>query len=390
MPLLSRRTALLGLSSAWTLGRTSLALANAPGQKRLVVVLLRGALDGMAAVVPYGDPDLQRLRPGLVPPAPGQDGGMHDLGGFFGLHPALSGVYGMFKDGDALPIHAVAGPYRSRSHFDAQDYMESGASERLSSGWLNRAVAVIPGHRGNEALAVGVTVPLLLRGPAPVGSYAPSGYGALTPDLYARIAALSEHDPVLGPAVAEGLRDRGFTKDTLAGTDPAKAGDVASVAAAAGRLLAAADGPRVAAMELGGWDTHAGQMQRLVGPLKQLDAGLVALKGALGAAWKDTAVLVMTEFGRTARINGTRGTDHGTASVAFVLGGAVAGGRVAGTWPGLADAKLFENRDLAPTTDLRTVAMGLLVAHMGVPLAAIGTVFPGSGGVSAQGGLVRA
>ena len=389
MPMLSRRTALLGLTAAWTLGRTSLALADAPGQKRLVVILLRGALDGMAAVVPYGDPDLQRLRPGLVPPEPGQPDGLHDLGGFYGLHPALAGMYGMFRDGDALPIHAVAGPYRSRSHFDAQDYMESGATERLSSGWLNRAVNAIPGRRINEALSVGVTVPLLLRGPANVGSYAPAGYGALTPDLYARIAALSEHDPVLGPAVAEGLRDRGFTKETLAGTDPAKAGDVASVAAAAGRLLAAPDGPRVAAMEGGGWDTHAGQMQRLVAPLKQLDAALVALKGALGAAWKDTAVLVMTEFGRTARVNGTRGTDHGTGTVAFVLGGAVAGGRVAGTWPGLNDTNLFENRDLAPTTDLRTIAMGLLTHHLGVPVSAMPDVFPGSGSLVGEAGLLR-
>jgi len=386
---MSRRSALLGLSSAFTVGRTSLALADAPGQKRLVVVLLRGALDGMAAVVPYGDADLVRLRDGLVPPGPGQTDGMLDLGGFYGLHPALAGVYGMFKEGNALLVHAVAGPYRSRSHFEAQDYMESGAEERLSSGWLNRAVTAILGRRANEALAVGVTVPLLLRGPATVGSYAPTSYGALSPDLYARIAMLSEHDPVLGPAIAEGLRDRGFTKETLSGTDLAKAGDMASVAAAAGRLLAAPDGPRVAAMELGGWDTHAGQAQRLVGPLKQLDAGLVALKGALGAAWKDTAVLVMTEFGRTARVNGTRGTDHGTASVAFVLGGAVAGGRVAGTWPGLSDSKLFENRDLAPTTDVRALAMGLLVSHMGVPEAAMGAVFPGSGSVSREAGLLR-
>lgn len=389
MPTVSRRHALLGLTAAWTLGRTSLALANAPGDKRLVVVILRGALDGMAAVVPYGDPDLVRLRPGLVPPGPGQADGLIDLGGFFGLHPALAGMGGMFHGGEALAMHAVAGPYRSRSHFDAQDYMESGAEQRLSSGWLNRAVAAIPGAR-TGALAVGVTVPLLLRGPAAVGSYAPTGYGPLQPDLYARIAELNHDDPVLGPAIAEGLRDRGFTHDTLAGMEAQ--GDrnaVANVAAAAGRMLAAADGPRVAAMELGGWDTHAGQAQRLVAPLKQLDAGLVALKTALGGAWKDTAVLVMTEFGRTARVNGTRGTDHGTAGVAFVLGGAVNGGRVLGTWPGLKDADLFENRDLAPTTDLRTVAMGLLAGHMGVPARALATVFPGSAAVSPAGGLVR-
>ena len=387
---LSRRSALLGLSAAWTLGSASLALAAAPTDKRFVVIILRGALDGMAAVVPYGDPDLVRLRGGLVPPQPGQPGGMLDLGGFYGLHPALAGMHGLYTAGQLLPVHAVAGPYRSRSHFDAQDYLESGADQRLSSGWLNRAVEAMPGHRPNEALSVGVTVPLLLRGAAPVGTYAPTGYQALPPELYARIADLAHDDALLGPVVAEGLKDRGFSTETLAGTqDAGEKNVVVRVAEAAGKLLAAPDGPRVAVLEGGGWDTHAAQAQRLVEPLKQLDAALTALKQSMGPAWGQTAVLVMTEFGRTARINGTFGTDHGTAGVAFVAGGGVAGGRVAGTWPGLADAKLFENRDLDPTTDLRSVAMALLVQHLGVPAAAMPAVFPGSTGVSAMGGLLR-
>ena len=394
---ITRRSALLGLSSAWAAGggRASLALAAAPTDRRLVVVLLRGALDGMAAVVPYGDPDLVRLRPGLVGAAPGQPGGVLDLGGFYGLHPALAGLHAMYAAGEMLAVHAVAGPYRSRSHFDAQDFLESGADTRLSSGWLNRAVDALPGHRANEALAVGVQVPLLLRGPAAVGSYAPPALQGPSPDLYARIAELSGDDALIGPVVAEGLRDRGFSGGVLQGPSPgaAQGGDrnaFAALAGAAGRLLAAADGPRVAALEAGGWDTHAAQAQRLDAPLRQLDSGLAALKAGLGGAWAQTAVLVMTEFGRTARANGTGGTDHGTAGAAFVLGGAVAGGRIAGTWPGLGAGKLFEDRDLDPTTDLRAVAMGLLGTHLGVPAAAMGGVFPGSGGVSAMGGLVRA
>ena len=388
--MLSRRGALLGLTAAWTMGGASLALADAPTEKRLVVVLLRGALDGLAAVQPYGDPALAGLRPGLVAREPGPADGLLDLGGFYGLHPALSGLHGLYKAGQLLPVHAVAGPYRSRSHFDAQDYLESGAEERLASGWLNRAVAAMPGRRANAAMSFGVTVPLVLRGAAAVGTYAPTGYGALQADLYARIAELSHEDPVVGPAVAEGLRDRGFANGVLAGMEVT--GDrnaVVNLAAAAGRLLAAADGPRVAVVEAGGWDTHAQQVQRLRGPLTLLDTGLMALRKALGDAWADTAVLVVTEFGRTAQVNGTQGTDHGTGTVAFVLGGGVAGGRVGGTWPGLGAGKLFENRDLAPTTDVRTLAMGLLVGHLGIPAAAMGVVFPGSGGVSAQGGLLR-
>lgn len=388
---LSRRTALLGLTAAFALGRTSLALANAPGEKRLVVVLLRGALDGMAAVVPYGDPDLVRVRPTLILPEPGQPNGLLDLGGFYGLNPALEGMHGLYKAGQLLPVHAVAGGYRSRSHFEAQDYLESGAEQRLSSGWLNRAVSSLPGHRPNEALAIGVNVPLLLRGPLQVGTYAAAGAPPLTPDLYARIAALAHDDPLLGPVIAEGLHDRGFSAETLSGlTQTGDRNAVVNVAAAAGRLLAAPDGPRVAAMEMGGWDTHAAQMQRLNGPLKQLDAGLIALKQSLGPAWDHTAVIIMTEFGRTAHVNGTGGTDHGTAGVAFLAGGAVMGGHVAGTWPGLSEAKLFENRDLAPTTDLRAILMGLLTDHLRVPPAALPSIFPATTTLSPQSGLIRA
>ena len=396
---MSRRGALLGLTASFGLGGSTLALAAAPTEKRLVVVILRGALDGMAAVVPYGDRNLTRLRGEIVPPRPDQPSGLFDLGGFYGLHPALGGLHDMYKANELTIVHAVAASYRVRSHFEAQDYLESGADHRMTSGWLNRVVAAMPRLDSNkpegDALAVGVTVPLLLRGPVQVANWAPHGFGQPAPDLYAQIAALNQSDPLIGPAIHEGLRARGFSaeviidQETPAGEKPRDKYGFPALARAAGELLAADDGPRIAALEIGGWDTHTQQANRLNGPLGQLDTGLVALKTALGGAWARTAVFVMTEFGRTARVNGTKGTDHGTATVAFVLGGAVAGGKVRATWPGLSDGQLFETRDLAPTTDLRAVAKGVLQAHLGLTVPALGSVFPGSDPVQPMNGLIR-
>ncbi len=390
---LTRRTTLLGLAAGMA-GQTRLALAAAQTDKRLIIVILRGALDGMAAVIPYGDPGLAVLRGEIMPPAPGKPNGMLDLGGFYALHPALVGLHAMYLANELLPVHAVAGAYRVRSHFEAQDYLESGADHRMTSGWLNRVVTALPSGLvsglDGEALAVGITVPLLLRGSAPVANWAPHGFAQPAPDLYAAIAALNRNDPVTGPAIAEGLRARGFSASVMAEDDePKNRSAFPALAQSAGEMLRAPDGPRIAALELGGWDTHTAQTDRLTQALRQLDDGLVALKTALGPAWAQTAVLVMTEFGRTARVNGTKGTDHGTGSVALVLGGAVAGGLVKANWPGLATGQLFENRDLAPTADLRAVAKGILSAHLGLSSTALGQVFPGSGGTDAMTGLIR-
>jgi uncharacterized protein (DUF1501 family) len=398
MMMLTRRSALLGLTSAFTLGRASLALASAPTDRRFVVVIMRGALDGMAAVVPYGDSNLASLRPGLVPPGPGQAEGLTDLGGFFGLHPALVKLAEMYRAGQLLPVHAVSAGYRTRSHFEGQDYLESGADHRLTSGWLNRAVLAVkqtPGRAAGDAgaLSVGVEVPLLLRGPAQVGSWAPHAFGEPEPDLYARVAALHASDPLTGPAIAEGLRERGFAAQTL-GADqtlgPRDRNVFPFLARMAGRLMRAPDGPRIAALEIGGWDTHAQQMQRLHAPLSRLDEGIAALRDELGDSWGKTAVLVMTEFGRTVRANGTGGTDHGTATVAFVIGGAVAGGRVMANWPGLGPDRLLENRDLMPTADLRSIAKGLLAQHYGLSGPALSEMFPDSGAIQPARGLLRA
>ncbi len=389
---LTRRSALLGLSSALTLGRASLALAHAPTNGRFIVVILRGGLDGMSAVVPYGDPALMGLRGEITQPQPGQEGGLLDLGGFYGLHPAMTRSHEMFKAGEMAAIHAVAGPYRTRSHFDAQDFLECGAGYRMDSGWLNRAVATLqPSSRDAEktAVAIGVTVPLLLRGPTMVASWGPSNFKPPPEDLYLRAAELAAYDPAIGPALVAGLREDRHMAETLGRGMPRNAHDFAQLAAAAGKVMAPAEGPRIAALELDGFDSHGNQPPLLHLLLGRIDAGMAALRQSLGSAWQNTVVLTMTEFGRTARSNGTKGTDHGTAGVAFLAGGAINGGRVIATWPGLGPGRLLEDRDLQPTTDLRSVAKGILKQHLGFSDAGLAQVFPGSAGAAPMMNLVR-
>jgi uncharacterized protein (DUF1501 family) len=388
----SRRSALLGLTAAFALAGTSVAFASARTDRRFIVIILRGALDGLSAVQPYGDPAFRDIRGALALGEPGTSGGVLDLGGMFGLHPAMPALHGMYKSGDALLIHAVAGHYRSRSHFEAQDYLESGADQRLTSGWLNRIAGILPVDGGHEnALSVGLSAPLLLRGPAAVETWAPEHFSQPAADLYQRIMAVNERDPLLGPALTEGLRQKGVNAATLSGTDIQIKGDRSfeALAGAAGHLLGRPDGPRLAALELGGWDTHAGQNGRLHIALGQLDAGIGALKAALGDVWSKTAILAVTEFGRTAHINGTGGTDHGTAGAAFLCGGAVSGGSVLADWPGLGVGQLFENRDLAPTTDLRGVIKGVASDHLGLRRPALLKVFPGGSAAEPVAGLIR-
>jgi uncharacterized protein (DUF1501 family) len=389
---LTRRSALLGLTAAFTMGRVSLALAAPLTEKRFVVVILRGALDGLSAVPAYGDPAFADVRGALALPGPGTPGGVLDLGGFYGLHPALANFHAMYAGGEAAIVHAAAGHYRSRSHFEAQDFLESGADQRLNSGWLNRAVGLMPQRPGVDlALSVGLSPPLVLRGPLTVEAWAPERFAQPDPDLYARLVSLSARDPVIGPALAEGVKRRGAAAAALgdAPADPRHDHSFAALAGGAGHLLAQENGPRIAVLEIGGWDTHAQQQHRLQVQLSQLDAGFAALKQGLGAAWSNTAVLAVTEFGRTAHINGTGGTDHGTAGAAFLLGGAIAGGRVLADWPGLGQRRLFENRDLAPTTDVRSIIKGLLNQHLNLPIARLATVLPGSNDATPTPSLIR-
>jgi uncharacterized protein (DUF1501 family) len=394
--MIARRHALglmAGTAAALPFGGVRIALAAMAGDKRLVVVILRGALDGLAAVPPYADPDYRSVRGALA-----FKDELLDLDGKFGLHPALAALHEMYRARELLAVHAVATPYRSRSHFDAQDLLENGTAEARGArdGWLNRAILLMGAGDRRLGLAVGETVPLLLRGPAPVSAWAPQQLPAVDADFLAQLATLYRGDPLLGPAIREGVAAQRMN-DSVLGEDGKMAPGgprvmLKTAAGAVGKLLADKAGPRVAVLEVGGWDTHANQGLRdgrLAGNLAMLDEGLGALKTSLGPAWRDTAVLVVTEFGRTAAPNGTNGTDHGTGGIAFLAGGAVAGGRVVTRWPGL--ARLFEGRDLAPTTDLRAVAKGVLGEHLGLDPAAVDrVVFPNSGDIAALRGLARA
>jgi uncharacterized protein (DUF1501 family) len=305
----------------------------------------------------------------------------------------MPGLHAMYRSGELLILHAVAGPYRTRSHFDAQDYLECGTDHRLTSGWLSRAAAALhPQSNASDGdpIAIGVTIPLLLRGATRVGSWGPSSFQRPPAYLYQAAADLAATDPMIGPALRDGLRERNFTRDALGRGEAPKGGnDFAHLAAAAGQILANPNGPRVAALEMSGFDTHSAQIPLLRLLLGRLDAGLVALKQRIGGAWRDTVVLTMTEFGRTARVNGTKGTDHGTAGVAFLVGGAIAGGRVVADWPGLGSDRLFEGRDLQPTTDLRSVAKGVLAQHLGLNAAQLAKVFPDSSAATSMHGLIR-
>lgn len=405
--MLSRRRSLAllgGTAASLALAGPRIALARAATDKRFVFVILRGALDGLAAVPPYGDPDYRRVRGALALAEPGQADGALDLDGRFGLHPALQPLHAMYQAREMLVVHAVATSYRARSHFDAQDQLENGTTRPrgAADGWLNRALGLF-GTTGEQrlGLAVGQTVPLVLRGATPVGSWAPQQLPELNSDFLTRLAQLYAPDPVLGPAIREGMRTQSMTDGVLGDdgrADRMGGGQrgpraVAASAQAVGRLLAAPQGARVAVIELGGWDTHSGQgtiAGRLAPNLKMLADGLSALKAGLGPAWAQSVVVVATEFGRTVAPNGTGGTDHGTAGAAFVLGGRVAGGRVLGAWPGLAASRLLDGRDLAPTSDLASLFKAALIAHLGLPADAVERrVFPGAGGAPPLADVIR-
>lgn len=395
---------LSALAAGGALLTTRLAFAHASGRRqRFVLVIMRGALDGLAAVPPCGDPNYAGLRGEF---ALGAHAAL-PLDGFFGLHPALGFLQQSYAARELIVFHALASPYRERSHFDGQDVLENGALKphALESGWLNRALAGLPERSGSEAgVALGQNVPLVMRGPAEVASWSPSRLAALDEDTFARITDLYAGDALLSrrladamaaDAMAGGEADPGAMSEKMTAPPAAGgAGRYAEIVRAAAGFLRQDEGPKVAVFDTTGWDTHAnegGAEGQLAGRLRQLDAGLAILKEQLQARWADTAVLLITEFGRTAAINGTRGTDHGTATVALLVGGAVAGGRVIADWPGLSARALYQGRDLAPTLDLRRVIKGLLAEQLGVPARALATdVFPDSANVRPLSGLLRA
>lgn len=385
----SRRT-ILTLGAA-TLAVPALAFGQSrdAAQKKLVVIILRGGMDGLSAVPPVGDPDHARVRGRLAPEQP------LPLDGTFALHPRLAALHELYVAGELLPIHACATGYRERSHFDAQNVLETGAVAPFArdSGWLNAALAALP--RESSGVALNAQAPLILRGPAPAATWSPSVLPEPNEDLMARLMDLYD---ARDPALAQALR-AAQSANAIAGEGAAMgrgrgAEAAAGLARVAGNFLTEPDGAAAAVIELGGWDTHANQAAEqgpLARALAALDASVAALKQALGPAWSDTVVAIVTEFGRTVAPNGNGGADHGTGAAAFLAGGAVAGGRVHADWPGLAQRALHEGRDLRPTTDLRAVLKGVLAAHWRLPNRILATsVFPDSGGVAAIEGLVRA
>jgi uncharacterized protein (DUF1501 family) len=403
---LSRRK-LLGLSGSLVASAFIPKFARAAEGRdpRFITIILRGAMDGLSAVAPIGDPDYAALHGELALTKQGENAGL-PLDSFFSLNPAMTNFARLYAKGEAAVIHAAATGYRERSHFDGQDVLESGYAGpgRTDSGWLNRAIAALPqgqrigaGPSGKRtSLAVGAIAPLVIRGPAETLGWAPASLPTTGDDLARRLMDLYTHqDPKLAELLSSGLATQKMAAGAMAGMDNSDHPvDMVQQARGAARLMAADDGPRIAAMAFDGWDTHeneGGAKGRLFNLLTGLDGALAEFEKTLGTAWNQTSIVVMTEFGRTAQVNGTVGTDHGTGTVAFLAGGAVVGGRVIADWPGLKAANLYQGRDLNPTTDLRSVLKGLLTDQFGLNDQQLTqNIFPDSGGVKAMKGLIRA
>ena len=409
----TRRDLLLGSGGALFAWGFAPGRARAEGRDpRLVTIVLRGAVDGLAVVAPVGDPDWIKLRGDkalvLDGPAPALP-----LDGFFALNPAMPNLHRLYQAGQATIVHAVATPYRERSHFDGQDVLESGYAKpgAVDTGWLNRTLTALePGERAEppdrRAFAVGPVAPLVVRGPAPVLTWSPPRLPPVGDETTMRLLDLYRHTD---PALAQALEDRiGLAAIARAGDLKSEPEDdrpavqlggieqvrkyFAEAAGSAAKFLARPDGPRVGALALDGWDTHVNEgavKGRLTNLLGALDGAIAAIETNMGNAWRETVVVLVTEFGRTARINGNDGTDHGTGTVALLVGGALKGGRVVADWPGLKDADLYEQRDLRATTDLRAVMKGLLKDHLRADDRALAaSIFPESSAVEPMPGLL--
>jgi uncharacterized protein (DUF1501 family) len=390
MSLLRRHLLAASAIGAASLSFPRFAFGQAETQKRLLVLILRGGLDGLSALPPVGDADYARTRGRLAIP---RDDALA-LDDTFGLHPSLTKTHALYRAGELLPLHAVATGYRERSHFDAQNVLESGAGAPFAraDGWLNAALGALPRSRSEMGLALSSQGPLILRGPAPVSTWSPSVLPDVAPDTLSRLMALYQaRDPQLADALGAALAANGVAAESGASDMNARGyRQLSPIAQICARFLKDPAGPIAAVIDMGGWDTHANQAQVLMRNLAALDDGLGAFKTEMGQAWRDAAVIIVTEFGRTAAPNGANGADHGTASAAFLAGGSIAGGRVLADWPGLAPRALYQGRDLRPTLDLRAMFKGVLADHLRVPSAALEReVFPDSAAIAPMQGLIR-
>ena len=373
------------LGAAACLAAPRMAFAQAATERRMVFILQRGAADGLDTVVPYADPAYAKWR-GALAIDPGQ---ALRLDGNFALHPALVELHRLFGEGQATFFHAVASPYRDRSHFDGQNVLETGghAPYQVKDGWMNRLLAMLPRH-GKEAIAFVPVVPAVLRGAIEVPTYVPTAVPHAGDDLMQRVTQLYAQDARLHALWSAALEARGMADGMGA---MANRQDMAGLGRMAAGFLARADGPRLALIETQGWDTHSAQAPRLAGQLRNLDRLIVGLREGMGVACEHTAVMVATEFGRTVAANGTGGTDHGTGAVAMLLGGAVQGGRVVADWPGLAPGQLLEGRDLQPTLALDTLIAAVCAQTYGLdPERVRRVLFPYGTGVQTLPRLLRA
>ena len=380
---LMTRRAMLGVTAglfSWAyMPRDAEAATN---DARLLVVVLRGGMDGINVCVPFGDKYYASMRKSIAIPA----ASTIRLDGFFGLHPALNNFGNLYKQHQAAVVHAVCTPMRNRSHFDGQDNLENGMPAVIvpnATGWLNRLLTALPSGariKSQGAIEIG-EAPLILRGPAPVLGWSPTWFSKVEdPTLYLVRTLYRDRDREMYD-----MLQRGIQADQLASRVGKDDGDISALRKAfrgAGRLVGAANGPRIAVLSAGGFDTHSdegGAQGQLAGVLGELDLGIADFKTAVGPAWANTVMVLATEFGRTVHVNGDNGTDHGVGTVALLAGGAVNGGHVFGDWPGIAPGNLLDNSDLKPTTDLRSVFKGILRDHIGVGAGLLnGSIFPNS------------
>lgn len=360
----------------------SVSFAQVRQRGRFVFVLLRGGFDGLAAVVPYGDPAYRGLRGAFA----FHTSELTPLTGTFALAPGLAPLHALWQQNELLVVHALAIPFRTRSHFDGQAILETGLDRPVGSsdGWLNRLLQVMDGRRTGIAIAAGM--PRSLQGAFEVETWSPARLGVADDLFLERLGTLYRRDSALQGRFEAALQERALIGEEPIGAANARRGGAAALMQAAARILRTETGPNVAAMEFSGWDTHANQglaggaLDRLLG---QLAEGVLTLRSEMGDAWSNTTVVIMTEFGRTARPNGTRGTDHGTAGAGFVIGPRLARSAVVSDWPGLADAALFEGRDLRPTVDTRGVLKGAIAGTYDLTARQLARVFPGSDAIRA-------
>lgn len=383
----TRRQFLAGtaIGAAALLVWPKITFAATGSDARFLFVLLRGGLDGLESVPPYGDPGYAAIR-GALALSPSADKPAHKLDNVFALHPSFDYATQLYAQGQFMPVVAAAPPYWGRSHFQAQNCVENGTAkpDGAQTGWLNRCIACMPGVDG---LACAAVMPLTMRGGAKVEAWSPPLPTEVNPILLQRLQPLYAADARLSEPFARAVAQQADSPLPESGagmmanheSGKKKQGGLPLMMAAAGGFMGKVDGPRVGFVEDDGWDTHANEAAIVTRKIAELDAGLEAFHQSIGPAWNRAIVIIATEFGRTAHINGTGGTDHGTGGSMFLAGGALSGGRVAGNWPGIGRAELYQDRDVHATTDFRSVFKAVLAAHLGVSESLLESrVFPGS------------